>query len=171
MTMPLSRKPRQIGQSLVALAVLATALFLAGQAVQLKTDAGYAGVGPAFLPWCLSAGLGLCGLLLLRQAWRSGFAHVDPPKFVPHWRALTWLCASMLFTAATLTQIGFVIACAFGYGLAVRGLHHALGEPVGNVRRSVLHVLIGLCLAWAVYLIFSQLLGVRLPGLTATGWL
>ena len=38
----------------------------------IPSDAGYAGVGPDFLPWLVSAALFVCGALLLRQALVSG---------------------------------------------------------------------------------------------------
>ena len=59
-------------QTLVAAGVLATVALLAFGAIGIPSDAGYAGVGPNFLPWVVACGLLLCGGFLLWEAQAGG---------------------------------------------------------------------------------------------------
>ena len=62
--MPASVSP--MPQVLVGLGTLAVAAWLAWGATSISADAGYAGVGPNFLPWVVSVLLGLCGVFICR---------------------------------------------------------------------------------------------------------
>jgi hypothetical protein len=45
------------------------------------------------------------------------------------------------------------------------------GKPAGDLRQTLTDVVTGLLIAAPVYLLFSKLLSINLPGLTQTGWL
>lgn len=157
----------------IGLGVLALAGLLAWGALDIPSDAGYAGVGPDFLPWVVAAVLAVCGGWLTLQAWRGGFADAGEPSGAAHgdWRSLAWVVAGIAVNAATLERIGFVAACALCYALAVRGLRLSEGRPGGAVGRTAADIAVGAAIAAPVFWLFTQVLGVNLPGLTATGWI
>jgi putative tricarboxylic transport membrane protein len=157
----------------IGLGVLAIAGLLAWGAAGIPSDAGYAGVGPNFLPWVVSAVLGVCGLWLSWQAWRGGFVDLDEPSGAAQgdWRSLAWVVAGVAVNALTLERIGFIAACALCYALAVRGLRLSEGRPGGGAARAAADLAVGAAIAAPVFWLFTQVLGVNLPGLTDSGWL
>jgi putative tricarboxylic transport membrane protein len=72
--------------------------------------------------------------------------------------------------AGLMTRLGFIIACAVCFALAVRGLRRAAGEHT-VLRATLMDGLTGLAIAAPVYWVFTKLLRINLPGLTGTGWL
>jgi putative tricarboxylic transport membrane protein len=161
-------------QTLLGASVALLGVLMAVGASGIPADAGYAGVGPNFLPWVVSGGLMLCGVLLVveslgpggwkRYASPSGAASGD-------WRALAWVAAGILANAALITTVGFVLSCALCFVLAVRGLRQAEGRAAGDVRTTLGDVGVGLALSAPVYWLFTKLLAINLPGLTGSGWL
>jgi putative tricarboxylic transport membrane protein len=160
-------------QTLIGAGVLLIAVLLGVGATSISSDAGYAGVGPNFLPWVVAAALAACGTWLIVQARTGGFQDLDPPSGAARgdWRALAWVAAGIVANAALIERIGFVLACALCFALAVRGLRSAEGKPAGDVRRTVLDAATGLVIAAPVFWLFTKVLAVNLPGLTGTGWL
>jgi putative tricarboxylic transport membrane protein len=55
--------------------------------------------------------------------------------------------------------------------LAVRGLRRSEGKPQGGVRGLALDFVTGFLIAGPAFWLFTQLLGINLPGVTGTGWL
>lgn len=159
-------------QVLISLGVLLVAGVLAWGARDIPDDAGYAGVGPSFLPWAVALALALCGGLLLRQALGGGFADLEEPPGAPRgdWGAFAWLAAGIVLNAALIERIGFVPSCALCFALAVRGLRQAEGRSTPWSRLG-LDLATGVVIAAPVYWMFTRLLAVNLPGLTGTGWL
>lgn len=160
-------------QTAIAGATLGLGLAMAVGAWTIPGDAGYAGVGPNFLPWVVSGVLVLCGVLLLVQAQRGGWRLVDPPSGAARgdWRALAWVVAGVLVNAGLITTVGFVLSCTLCYGLGVRGLRLAEGRAAGGLRQTLVDAAIGACIAFPVYWLFGKLLSISLPGLTSTGWI
>jgi putative tricarboxylic transport membrane protein len=107
------------------------------------------------------------------EARSGGFRDREPPSGAERgdWTALAWVAAGILVNAAAIERIGFVLACALCYALAVRGLRSAEGKPAGGVKRSVADVATGLVISAPVFWLFTKVLSVNLPGLTGTGWL
>ena len=81
------------------------------------------------------------------------------------------MSAGVLANAALITTIGFVLACALCFALAVRGLRGAEGKPAGGLRQSVIDLATGIAISAPVFWLFTKLLAINLPGLTGTGWL
>lgn len=165
---------RSVGlQVLLSLGVIGVAALLAYGATQIPSEAGYAGIGPNFLPWVVAAALLVCGGLLLRQALTGGFQDLDEASGAARadWHAWAWVSAGVLANAALIEHIGFVLSCALCFMLAVRGLRLAAGKPGGGLMGLLRDAAIGLLLAAPVYWLFAQLLAVNLPGLTDTGWI
>jgi len=161
-------------QRLVAAGALGVGAVMAYGAAQIPSDAGYAGVGPNFLPWVVAVVLLVCGALLMWQATaKGGFAVMEAPSGAVRgdWPALAWVSAGVLLNAALMTVIGFTLGNALGFMLAVRGLRIAEGKPGGGLRQWAVDGLTGLVIAAPVYWLFTKLLAINLPGLTATGWL
>ncbi len=159
-------------QALIALGTLVVAAVLAWGATQIPSDAGYSGVGPAFLPWSVAAVLALCGILLLLQVLRGGFQDIEPPSGADSgdWGSFAWLAGGLLLNAALIERIGFIASCALCYAFAVLGLRQAEGRRT-SLQCMGLDLLTGVVIAAPVYWLFTQLLAVNLPGLTASGWL
>lgn len=162
-----------VAQLCIALGVGAVGAMLAVGAAFIPSQAGYAGVGPNFLPWVVACGLMLYGVLLTREALSGGFRNMEPPSGAAKgdWRALAWVSAGVLANAALIERIGFVFSCTLCFVLAVRGLRSAEGRPAGNVAQSLRDTAVGLAITLPVFWMFTKLLAINLPGLTGTGWL
>jgi len=163
----------RLHQTLVAAGALVIGALLAYGATAISSDAGYAGVGPNFLPWVVSVVLLLCGALLLWHARSGGFRELEEASGAPRgdWVAMAWVAAGALANAALLTTLGFVLSCTLCYMLAVRGLRVSEGKGGGGVRRLVLDFVTGVLIAGPAFWLFMKLLAINLPGLTATGWI
>ena len=165
-----SAPPKQL---LFAGGVIAVGAVLAIGATSIPAEAGYAGVGPNFLPWTVAAALIVCGGWLLWEAASGGFRALDPASGAEQgdWRALAWVSAGVLANAALVTRAGFVLSCALCFALAVRGMRVAEGRAGGGLRQTLIDAASGLAITLPVYWLFTKLLAINLPGLTGTGWL
>ncbi|NKI92122.1 tripartite tricarboxylate transporter TctB family protein [Rhizobacter sp. SG703] len=143
-------------------------------AAQIKSEAGYAGVGAGFLPWLMAAAMALCGVLLIVQAASGGFrampeGHDDVHP--PYWVGMAWLSAGLLLNAALITHIGFIPSCSLLFVLAARGFRLSMGAGRATLADWMRDVLVGAALSAPVYWLFTKLLGLTLPGLTSSGWI
>lgn len=161
------------GQLAMGIGALIVAAVLAYGAAAIPSEAGYAGVGPDFLPWVVSAALTLCGVMLIWEVRTGGYRHMEEPSGAARgdWRALAWVSAGVLLNAALITTIGFILSCALCFALAVRGLRASEGKPIGDLRQTVKDAVTGIVIAAPVYWLFTKLLAVNLPGVTASGWI
>ena len=169
--MPASVSP--MPQVLVGLGTLAVAAWLAWGATSISADAGYAGVGPNFLPWVVSLALMVCGVWLVWEAQSGGYRQLEEGSGDGrgHWPGFVWVSAALLLNAALITTLGFILSCALSFVLAVRGFKSAEGRLDLRLRGWLLDALVGLAIAAPVYWGFTKLLAIQLPGLTSTGWL
>jgi putative tricarboxylic transport membrane protein len=160
-------------QTALALGVLLLALGLASGAWVIPSEAGYAGVGPDFLPWVVSVALLLCGGFLLWEARSGGFRDLDAAddEEPPYWLGFVWMSAGLLVNAALITTIGFIFSCTLCFVLASRGVRMSQGQPAGNARSWLLDAVVGVLIATPVYWMFTKFLAISLPGLTQSGWL
>ncbi len=160
-------------QTAVAGGVLALGALLAVGAVSIPSAAGYAGVGPNFLPWVVAVLLLLCGGFLLWEAQSGGFRQMDDVDGAEHghWPGFVWVSAGILANAALITSIGFILSCALCFVLAVRGFKSAEGRLDMSARAWITDALVGMAIAAPVFWMFTQALAISLPGLTKTGWL
>lgn len=161
------------GQLLVGVGALLVAAVLAFGALSISSEAGYAGVGPNFLPWVISAAMAACGALLIVQALTGGYRQLETPPGAARgdWRALAWVSAGVLLNASLITTIGFILSCALCFALAVRGLRASEGKPAGGVKQTLVDAATGVLISAPVYWLFTKLLAVSLPGLSTTGWI
>jgi putative tricarboxylic transport membrane protein len=153
-------------------ALLIGGLWIYG-AAQIPSQAGYAGVGPNFLPWVVGLAVIACGVWLIWEARTGGFRDLEPPSGAARgdWRALAWVSAGVLANAALITTIGFVLSCALCFVLAVRGLRTSEGRGAGTFGQTVVDAVTGLLIAAPVFWLFTKVLAINLPRLGATGWI
>lgn len=160
------------GQRAISLGLVGLGAAMAAGAWLIPSEAGYAGVGPDFLPWLVALGLMVCGGLLLRQSWVYGFRLFMPPSGSErgNWVGFAWVSAGLLLNAALLTTLGFILSCALCFVCAVQGLREK-NNASGGWRSVPKDALVGMAISAPVYWMFTKLLAINLPGLTATGWL
>lgn len=158
-------------QVLIGCGALALGVLIGLGALSIPSNAGYAGVGPNFLPWVVALALSLCGGLLIRQALSGGFQEMEPPTGAAQgdWRALAWVAGGLLTNALLIERAGFIVACTLCFVLAARGLRLAKGEPVAR-SAWLADVCTGAVIAAPTYWLFTKGLAISLPGLTSTGW-
>jgi len=160
-------------QTLVGAGTLVLGVLLAAGAIGIRSDAGYSGVGPNFLPWLVGISLLLCGGFLVYEARSGGYRDMEEPSGAERgdWVGFAWVSVGILANAALITTIGFILSCTLCFVLAVRGFKAAEGRLDLGVRAWLVDFLIGFAIAAPVYWMFTQLLAINLPGLTSTGWL
>ena len=163
---------RSLPQALVGGGLVLLGLGYAWGATSIPAEAGYGGVGPNFLPWVVSVLLLACGGRLGWQGWTGGFSHFeDPTQERGNWDALAWISAGVLLNAAAIERIGFILSCALCFAFAVRGLRRSEGQAERGLRGTLRDLAIGAAVAAPAFWLFTKVLAVNLPGLTATGWL
>lgn len=170
----MAQRRSTVDQTLVGTAVVMLGVGVAVGAVAIPSDAGYAGVGPNFLPWLVACALLVCGAFLIYEARTGGFREMDEEPFdgSPYWGGFVWMSAGMLANAALITTLGFVLSCTLCFVLAARGLRNAQGqEGVSGLRGWTTDLVVGLLIAAPVYWLFTKFLAINLPGLTRSGWL
>jgi len=160
-------------QLLVGAGVLLLAAGLAVGAWIIPSEAGYAGIGPDFLPWLVSVSLLVCGGFLVWETCTGGFRDMDEAEGdeAPYWMGFVWMSAGLLLNAALITTIGFVFSCALCFVLASRGMRLAQGKTGQGLQPWLLDGVVGLLISAPVYWMFTKFLAINLPGLTQSGWL
>jgi putative tricarboxylic transport membrane protein len=160
-------------ESLIGAAALLLGALMAWGATFISAEAGYAGVGPNFVPWVVSVALLACGGFLLWHARRGGWRDMEPPSGAARgdWGALAWVGAGIAANALLITTAGFILSCTLCFMLAVRGLRGSEGKPHGGGKGLVIDFVTGFLISAPAYWLFTQVLGINLPGLTGTGWL
>ncbi len=158
------------GFTAIGAGVLMLAALLAAGASSIPGEAGYAGAGPAALPWAVAASMALLGILLIVTARRATSPLVPSPEASPHWRAMAWVSAGLVLNALLLERLGFIPSCALLFALAARGFRlGANGRP--SLLTSARDVGIGALISAPVFWSFTRLLGVNLPSLITAGWI
>ena len=168
-----NRSTQALPQTLIGAGALALGTVLAFGATFISSEAGYAGVGPNFLPWVVAAVLSLCGGWLILEARTGGYRQMDDASGADRadGGAFLWVAAGVLVNAALLTTVGFILSCTLCFMLAVRGLRMSEGKTHGGARGLVLDFVTGFLIAAPAFWLFTKLLGINLPGLTGTGWI
>lgn len=160
-------------QTLIGAGALLLGASLAYGASSIPSAAGYAGVGPNFLPWLVATVLAVLGLWLIVHARTGGWRDMDEPSGAARgdWPALVWVSAGVAANAALITTLGFILSCTLCFMLAVRGLRASEGKGHGGARGLAMDFVTGFLIAAPAYWLFTKLLAINLPGLTASGWL
>ena len=168
-----ARAPAVLHQTLVGAGALAIGAVMAWGASEIPSQAGYAGVGPNFLPWAVSVVLMVCGGWLVFEARTGGWRTMETASGAARgdWRSLAWVVAGVAANAALITTIGFILACTLCFMLAVRGLRAAEGKGHGGAKGLVIDFVTGFLVAAPAFWLFTKVLGINLPSITGTGWL
>jgi putative tricarboxylic transport membrane protein len=87
------------------------------------------------------------------------------------WPAWAWVVAGVVANAALIERLGFVASCGLCFALAVRGLRMAEGQPGGHLAQAMKDLLVGFAISAPVFWLFTKVLAVNLPALSASGWL
>lgn len=168
-----SQSNASLNQSLVGLGALLVGAVMAYGATAISSDAGYAGVGPNALPWLVAAVLLICGAWLIWEARTGGYRQMEeaPGAARGDWHAGAWVVAGVIANASLITTVGFVLACTLCFVLAVRGMRVAEGRAGGGPRQTLIDFVTGVLIAAPVFWLFTKLLAINLPGITASGWI
>jgi putative tricarboxylic transport membrane protein len=160
-------------QTFLSLGVLALGLLFLVGSFGLPSEAGYAGVGPNFLPLLVGCMLSVCGGFLVWESCTGGFKNLEEPSGAESadWLPFVWVSAGIVLNAVLITHIGFIFSCALCFVLAAQGFRRSEAAGSGGVKALTRDVVIGLLIAAPVYWMFSQLLDIKLPSITSTGWL
>jgi len=161
-------------QTAVTLATLLVALLMGYAAISIPSDAGYAGVGPNFLPWVVSVALLLCSGFMFYEIRTGGFREMEEASSGdahPFWLGFAWMSAGMLGSAALIDSVGFVFSCTLCFVFAARGLREAEGETLRGWKPWAIDVVSGLLISAPVFWVFGKFLAIKLPGLTQGGWI
>jgi len=163
----------RLPQTLVGAGTLVVGVLLAAGATQIRSEAGYSGVGPSFLGWAVAVALIACGGFLIWEAVSGGYRAMEEPSGAEqgHWPGFVWVSVGIIANALLITTIGFILSCALCFVLAVRGFKSAEDRLDLSPRAWLVDAAIGFAISAPVYWMFTQLLGINLPGLTTTGWL
>lgn len=148
-------------------------LFVIAGATGISSEAGYAGVGPNFLPYVVGVMVLLCGGFLVWEAVSGGFRSMDEPSGAEtgDWGSFAWVSAGILLNAALIEKIGFILSCTLCFVLAVQGLRRSQDAFDPSPRAWLMSTAIGFAISAPVYWLFTKLLAINLPGLTSTGWI
>lgn len=157
---PKERSPRRglIGPRLAAIAMIILGGVTLAQISRIGTGAGFIVIGPRFFPWVVGLGLLVLGfLLLLRTTFlldHALAADVAAEEVSTDWPATLLVLASLVGYAWLLRPLGYALATTLFFPTSTR----ILGST-----RLWRDIVIGLALGFGIYLIFTRVLGVRLP--------
>ncbi len=148
-----ARKRAPLGETLIALGVLALAAILFWQTLLIPVSPLYARVGPTVIPMMAALGLAGCGLALLVGAIRGGWQDEDEKEIRQDTRALALLVAGFIANMALIGPTGFTIASTIMFTLTAR----AFGSK--NLLRDAGT---GFALSLVAYLGFARALGINI---------
>jgi putative tricarboxylic transport membrane protein len=147
-------KAKPLHRRTVGGAVLLAAVFFAVGLPFVDGQGGYAGLSPRF-------GLAICGLLLLLQpnAIEATSDEAQTAVFQPaRFRRLGLLMGGLIAHLVFINWIGFVLASAWLMAIVAR----AYGSQT-----FLRDAFMGFAVAFPIWLLFTQLLGLNLPLLPA----
>lgn len=157
-----------LGPRIVAGALVVGGGVLVYHALQVGRTAGYTVVGPSSAPIFVSAVLIGLGLLLAIRTTVSRdddlAAHVAEEERATDWPTVGWLLLTLVVYAIALNgaELGPVEVPALGYVVATGALLPVVARVLGS-ESPLRDLVVGFGLAIAVYIGFTQFLGVRLP--------
>ena len=160
-------------QTLIGIGTLLIAAVMGYGATFISSAAGYAGIGPNFIPWFVSIGLAGCGIWLIVQAQTKGYQKLEEPSGAARgdWGAMLWVAAGLLLNALLIERIGFILSCSLCFVLAVRGFRISEARAAGGLTQTIKDIALGMVISAPVFWMFTKALKINLPGITGTGWL
>lgn len=147
-----------LGLRIVALTVIILGGIILTQVSQIGTGAGFIVVGPRIFPLVVGVGFLVLGLFFL---FRTTFlldkdlvADVEAEEASTDWPITGLTLLSLLAYASLLHPLGYTFATALFFPV--------VGRILGS-SRLWRDIIIGLVLGLSIYLVFTRVLGVRLP--------
>jgi putative tricarboxylic transport membrane protein len=156
-------KPASSARALLGLRIAALTVIILGgiiltQVPRIGTGAGFIVIGPRIFPVVVGVGLLFLGLLFLLRTTvlpdRDLVADVTAEEASTDWPTTLLALLSLIVYALLLHPLGYTLATALFFPIIAR----ILGST--HLWRNIV---IGLVLGLAIYLIFTHVLGVRLP--------
>jgi putative tricarboxylic transport membrane protein len=147
------------GELLLSLGLLALGAFVLYETQSIAEAQGYAQIGPRLFPSVIGAGLAICGAMLAWHAVAGGWRNMPPDQLdhaSPDWTAFATISAGIVLHMAVIGYVGFILAGVLLFVLVARGF---------GSRRVLRDALVALVLSAVVYVIFTRVLGLRLPAL------
>jgi putative tricarboxylic transport membrane protein len=142
-----------VGETIIALGVLALAAVLLWQTYQIPVSPLYAKVGPTVMPLITAGGLGLLGVLLLIEAARGGWQPEEEKETKPDHVALAWVAGGLILNVLLIGTLGFTLASIIVFVCVARGFgSRAILRDAG----------IGAAFALIAYFGFAQTLGMNI---------
>jgi putative tricarboxylic transport membrane protein len=149
----------QPGELLIALGLLALGLFVIYETQSIAETQGYSQIGPRLFPYVVGIGLALCGAVLGWHAIFGGWRNLpldSEGHDAPDWIAFCIISAGIVLHMIVIGWAGFIVAGTLLYVLVARGF---------GSRRLIRDAVIAVVLTTVVYFVFTQALGLKLPGL------
>ncbi len=154
----------RIAELIIAAVVIALGVYIVWETRGIRVPPVQARVGPRVIPYLVGTGLIVLGVWLAleilsgRGASPTDDAEDADTSLPTDWRCLSMLAAALLVYLALLERAGFIIASASLF----------FGAAFGMGSRKILRdIAIGVLLSAAIYVLFTDGLGLRLPA----GWL
>ena len=133
-----------------------------GFATAAIPQSAYAKIGPAVVPWAVTAGLVFFGLLLILEAFRGGWEHESGTAL--DLRSLAWLAAGLTLNLVLIDGLSFgdtVIVPRVGFILSSTLMFVCTARAFGS-DRPVRDGAIGLAVAVLAYVGFDRVLGYQI---------
>lgn len=155
---PAGSKWALLGLRLVAIAVIALGGIILTQVSQIGRGAGYMIVRPNVFPTAVGIGMLALGILFLLRTTvlldRDLVAEVAAEEATTDWPTTGLGLLVLVGYAVLLHPLGYPLATA---------LFFPIGTRILRSTRLWRDIIIGLALGFSIYLIFTRVLGVRLP--------
>jgi putative tricarboxylic transport membrane protein len=142
-----------IGETIIALGVLALAVVIFWQAMSVPVSPLYAKVGPTVFPIITALGLAVLGVLLLVEAFRGGWQTEEEKEVKPDLPALLWVAAGLVLNVALIVPAGFTIASVILFVCVARGF---------SSKAILRDAAIGAAFALIAYFGFAKTLGINI---------
>lgn len=147
-----------LGLRIAALTVISLGGIILTQVSQIGTGAGFIVIGPRIFPMVVGVGFLVLGLLFLLRTTvlldKDLVADVTAEEASTDWTTTILTLLSLVAYASLLHPLGYTLATALFFPV--------VGRILGS-SHLLRNILIGLVLGLAIYLIFTRILGVRLP--------
>jgi putative tricarboxylic transport membrane protein len=137
------------------LAFIALAGLIGVDTARMQVPPTYAKVGPQVFPYLATVALASVGLFFIYEAATRKPTALSPDAAETDWNALAAITLGFLGQVLLIERLGFILSSAI--------LFLAVAWGFGS-RRTVRDGLIALVLSGIVYLVFTRLLNLQLPG-------
>lgn len=146
------------GLRIAAIAVIVLGGVILTQVRQIGRGAGFIVVGPGIFPIVVGIGILVLGILFFLRTTiipdRDLIEEVTAEEATTHWPTAAIALVSLVGYAALLHPLGYPLATTLFFTVA--------GRILGS-KQLVRDVITGLVLGFGIFLVFTRLLGIRLP--------